>query len=114
MMQSSKAAILSTCCFLLASCDPQPVPLNIKAENPERFICERVAPGDRPTLPPAHTIDWNSVQTVEQARSEHEAYAASILGRNGIVAGYVVRLEGVNFTCWNNMQWQRDFYDGLE
>lgn len=118
MKLSKKAKILSMLCFLplvsAGSCEPQVIPLNVKAEHPQRFVCERVDPeSDRPALPPAHTIDWSSVLTVDQARGEHEAYKASILNRNGIVTGYITRLEGVNFVCWNNMEWQRQYYDGL-
>lgn len=115
MRRSRLALTLSTFCFLASSCasDPSVVPLNVKAENPDRFICERVDASERPALPPGHEIDWSTIRTVEQARREHEAYVASIRDRNGIVAGYIVRLEGVNFTCWNNMQWQRDYYDRL-
>jgi hypothetical protein len=109
----SKALILSTSCLALTNCaETVPVPLNVKAENPERFLCQPV-PEDRPALPSTHTIDWGAVETVEQAQFEHDAYVASILDRNGIVTGYILDLEGRLFTCWNNMQWQNEYYDGL-
>lgn len=115
MLRLKLALTLSTLSFLASSCaqDPQIVPLNVKASNPDRFVCERADASARPALPPAHVIDWATIQTVEQAKGEHDRYVASIVDRNGRVAGYLVSLEGINFTCWNNMQWQRDFYDRL-
>lgn len=107
--------ILSMCCFLLASCQKEPLVItrNLLADEPDRFICERAAPEDRPAIPPAYRIDWGAVQTVEQARAEHDTYVASIVARNGVVAGYLVVLEDRLFTCWNNMTWQREVYEAL-
>ncbi len=48
-----------------------------------------------------------------RARSEHDAYVRSIRTREGIVAGYVVDLEGKHFVCFNNVAWQRDFWSKL-
>ncbi len=48
-----------------------------------------------------------------RARSEHDAYVRSIRTREGIVAGYVVDLEGKHFVCFNNAAWQRDFWSKL-
>lgn len=79
---------------------------------PERLICERT--GTRPSIPPEHLIDWSQVKTVSAAKIEHEKYVATVRTREGIVAGYVLKLEGVNFTCWNNMQWRREYEAGLK
>lgn len=100
----------------LAGCagDPEVVPLNLKARQPDWFTCEGVDPqSDRPTLPPAVTIDWNSLHTVQQAREAHDRYVARMVDRNGLVVGYMMLIEGRLFTCANNMQAQRDFYDAL-
>lgn len=119
MQRLTGAKILSTCCFLalaLSACGPDAklVPLNIKTAHPERFVCERIDPAsDRPALPPTFQIDWAAIQTVDEAHAAHDSYVASIIARDRKVAGYLVRLEGVDFTCWNNMQWQRDYYDAL-
>jgi hypothetical protein len=78
---------------------------------PERLVCERA--GTRPTIPPEHAIDWSQVRTVDQAKVEHGKYVASIRTREGIVAGYVLKLEGNLFTCWNNMEWRRQFEAGV-
>jgi len=74
---------------------------------PERLICDRL--GTRPTIPPEYQIDWSHVTTVQQAHSEFDKYVATIRTREGVVAGYVLKLEGVNFACFNNMQWRREF-----
>lgn len=109
---------LTSCLVLtLTACSPdvKTVPLNVKAENPDRFICERVNPEtDRPTLPPQYVIDWGSVVSVEQAKQEFEVFAVRNRERNQRVGQYVRSLEGVNFVCWNNMNWQNDYYDDLE
>jgi len=76
------------------------------------MVCETV-PEARPAIPPAYVIDWRAVQTVEQARQEHEAYIASVLDRNRIVSGYIVLIEGRLFVCANNAQFWRDYWAGL-
>lgn len=88
-------------------------PLDVAAAHPERFICKAAEPAGRPDIPPEHRIDWSTVHTVEQALGQHNAYVASVRTREGIVASYVVAIEGKLFTCSNNMQWQRDFYSQL-
>ena len=35
-------------------------------------------------------------------RTAAESFAAG-------VAGYVLKLEGVNFICWTNMEWRRQY-----
>lgn len=79
--------------------------------NPDRFVCE--ASGTRPKVPPEYAIDWSKVTTVDQARAEHEKFVGVLRTREGIVAGYVLQIEDKHFVCFNNMQWQRDFYSRL-
>lgn len=106
-------AILSTPCFLLASCAtvPQTEPLRPDLENPQRMVCEAVP--ERPALPDTYVIDWDMVLTVEQARAEHEKAVASIYERNGLVAAHLMTVEGRLFVCSSNMQWWRDYWAGL-
>lgn len=78
---------------------------------PERLICEQA--GTRPAVPPEHAIDWGQVRTVDAAKVEHEKFVSVLRTREGLVAGYVLKLEGVNFTCWNNMEWRRQYEAGL-
>ena len=110
-----KAAILLTSCFLLTAgaCEPKRVAVQVRPDldNPSRLICEGVAA--RPALPVTYLIDWSSVQTVEQAKGEHDAYVRSINARNGLVAAHIVELEGRLFVCSNNAQWWRDYWSAL-
>lgn len=74
---------------------------------PERLVCERT--GTRPALPPETVIDWAHVTTVAQAKIEHDGFVRSVRTREGIVAGYILKIEGIAFTCFNNAQWRREF-----
>lgn len=74
---------------------------------PERLVCQQS--GTRPTIPAEYAIDWAKVSTVAQAHAEHDKYVAVIRNREGVVAGYVLDIEGKLFTCFNNAQWRRDF-----
>lgn len=87
------------------------VPIRPDKENPQRLICE--AQGERPTLPAEYVVDWSKVQTVAQARTEHEAYVRSVRTREGVIVGYVVTVEGKLFVCSNNAQWWRTYWSGL-
>lgn len=80
-------------------------------DNPARLFCEAVPA--RPEIPSAYVIDWTKVQTVDQARGEHDAYVRSINARNGVVAAHIVELEGRLFVCSNNAQWWRDYWAEL-
>lgn len=101
--------------LLLAACRGEPLrsasALRPDRTNPERFICEPA--GTRPQVPAEYVIDWSRVTTVPQARAEHDAFVRVLRNRERIVAGYIVQLEGRHFVCFNNMQWQRDFYSRL-
>lgn len=111
MTQLTRAAALLTFCLALASCgEPQKIAVAIPTP-PERLICE--AAGDRPTIPPEHSIDWPRVATVEQARAEHTRYVAAIRDREGVVTSYLLGIEGKLFTCWANVEWRRNFEQGL-
>lgn len=74
---------------------------------PERLVCEQA--GTRPTIPPETVIDWTHVTTVAQAKIKHEGYVKSVRTREGVVAGYILKLEGIAFVCFNNMQFRREF-----
>ena len=74
---------------------------------PERLICEKA--GARPSLPAEYSIAWDQVRTVAAAKAEHERFVATLRTREGVVAGYLLRLEGQLHTCWVNAQWRREF-----
>lgn len=79
---------------------------------PERLVCERG--GTRPAVEPEYQIDWARVLTVPQARLEHEKFVGVLRLREGVIAGYILKLEGINFLCWNNMEWRRQYEAGLQ
>jgi hypothetical protein len=119
MKRMQRAAALLTCSLALTagSCPPKRVvtALPIPAE---RMVC---APADatRPTVPAEYTLNWNPAlsapnvkEAVARALIEHGRYVASVRAREGVVAGYVVSLEGKLFVCSNNMAWIRDFQAG--
>lgn len=110
MQRNVKALALSTLCLVASGCETKRTVEHLPTPA-SRLICERT--GTRPTIPPEHQIDWSKVLTVPAARIEHDKYVATVRTREGIVAGYVLKLEGVNFVCWNNMEWRREYEKGL-
>jgi hypothetical protein len=115
-----KAGVLSTLCLVLtaASCGPTKRVVESLPTPPERLICERA--GTRPSIPPEYVIDWGVVaqsptvaEAVRRAKAEVGKLVATVRTREGIVAGYVLKLEGVNFVCWNNTEWRRQYEAGL-
>lgn len=110
MLLKRTALALSTCCFLLplTACD-HTIRVAVPVIPPaERLAC--VAAGDRPAIPAEYAIDWSAITTVDQAKAEHLKYVASIRTREGVVSGYIVRIEGQLFACSNNAAWLRDFF----
>lgn len=98
-------------CFSLAACQ------TIRAVEPltipdDKIDC--VAAGERPAIPPEYVIDWDSVATVEMARSEHEAYVRSIRSREGAIVGHIVDIEGKLFACSSDDEWIKNFQAGVE
>jgi hypothetical protein len=110
MRLSATALALSTLCLATSACHTIRT-ADFIATPADRLVCE--AAGTRPTIPAEYAIDWSKVTTVPQARAEHEKYVAVIHNREGIVAAYVLSIEGKLFTCSNNMQWRRDYEAGI-
>jgi hypothetical protein len=109
MKRFALVALLSTP-FLTSCGEPKRVAVALPTP-PERLVCE--AAGARPSIPAEHIIDWNRVVSVAQAKSEHERYVATIRTREGVVAAYILSIEGKLFVCSNNAQWRRDYEAGL-
>lgn len=111
-MQRMKTALaLSTLCLAVSACG-EPKRIAEALPTPvERLICERA--GTRPQITPEKAIDWSQIRTVDAAKLAHETFVKELRTREGIVAGYVLKLEGNLFTCWTNMVWRRDFEAGL-
>ena len=109
-MRESRTGLALSMCFsalTVSGCQEKRVVTNLKPPS-ERLQCAPA--GERPTIPPEHRIDWQSVSTVAQARSEHDAYVRSVRTREGMVAGYIVAVEGKLFACSNNAAWLREWY----
>lgn len=111
-MHKLTVLLLSTLC-LTSACATKRAAVSLRPdiEHPDRFVCELA--GSRPKVPPEYVIDWSKVTTVDQAHAEHDKFVGVLRTREGIVAGYILRVEGNLFVCSNNMQWQRDYYHGL-
>lgn len=91
----------------LAGCEPKRVVTNL-APPAERLVCAPA--GARPNIPAEFVIDWAHVTTVAQAKIEHEGYVRSVRTREGVIAGYILDVEGKLFACANNAAWLRDWY----
>lgn len=109
----NKIALLAACAALplISACGETKVIAKALPTPPERLVCERA--GTRPVIPAEPQIDWSQITSVEAARRAHLDFVAVVRTREGIVAGYVLKLEDVNFVCWNNVQWRREFEAGL-
>ena len=109
-MTPFKMALIPLAVFSLSACGDTRREIRPLPTPPERLVCERAGP--RPALPPQYRINRN-VRTVPEALAEHDRYVAAEVIRNGIVAGYILQIEGINFTCFNNMAWRREFEAGI-
>lgn len=121
-MRNGMAAALLMFCLALSACGTTTKrsveALRPDRTNPERMVCEPA--GTRPKAPPEYVIDWKRIETspsvavaVARMREEHAHFVATLRTREGIVAGYIVQLEGKHFLCFSNMAWQRDYYSRL-
>jgi hypothetical protein len=107
-MLFKKALALSmlSSALLISACEPKRVVTALPIP-PERTDCQ-AATGKRPTLPPEFVIDWSKVATVGQAKAAHENFVNVIRGREGIVANYVLQIEGDLHQCSLDAQWIRE------
>lgn len=107
MIHKAACLTLLTLGVTLSACSTTKRVVELLPTPPERLICERA--GTRPSLPAEHVIDWANVRTVPAAKLEHEKFVAVLRTREGLVAGYVLKLEGNLFQCFNNAQWRREY-----
>ena len=109
--------------FSAGSCKPDTVhsvsALRPDLTNPDRFKCELA--GTRPTILPNVEPNWIFVgeaptvaEALDRAKAEHREFVKRANERERIVAGYLLMVEDNLFLCFNNMTWQREFYQGLE
>lgn len=103
-----------TLCLIISGCQPKRALTNARPdlENPKRLVCKS-APARRPSIPKSYSIDWSKVQTVKQAKYEHDAYVSVVKNRNASVGAYIVVIESRLFLCSNNAQWWRDYWSNL-
>lgn len=108
-MRKRKALALLMCfsATALSACGEKRVVTNL-APPADKLVCE--AAGPRPEIPPESVIDWAHVTSVAQAKIEHEGYVKSVRAREGVIAGYILNIEGKLFACSNNMRWLQDWY----
>lgn len=78
----------------------------------DRMDCRELE-GGRPAIPAEYVIDWNTITSVQQARSEHESFVRSVRSREGVTVGHIVAIESRLFACSNDAAWLRDFFAGL-
>lgn len=104
------AALALLMCFsatALSACEPKRIVQNIPP-NPALLVCAPA--GARPAIPAETVIDWSKVTTVAQAKVEHEGYVKSVRNREGVIAGYILDIEGKLNVCATNMQGVRDYF----
>lgn len=101
------------CSLSITACKPTHVAEAIPIP-PERLDC--VATTARPALPPEYVIDWVKIGAassvplaVEIAKGEVAKLVASFHRRDGVVAGYILEIEGKLFACSNDAEWIRDY-----
>lgn len=85
-------------------------PLNVAATYPDKFECEKGVEGGRPALPPELAVP----DSLANYKEWHKEFLERVRARELVVANYVLALEAVNFKCWDNMQWQKDYYSKLK
>lgn len=107
MQPLKMAAALLLCSSLLSSCGEKRVVTALPIP-PERMDCVAIDKSLRPKLPAERQIDWAKLQTVAQAKAEHEAAMKVEHDREAIVARYIVQIEGVQFACANDAAWLRE------
>ena len=112
------ALVLSTLCLATSACDNTKRVAEHLPTPKERLVCELA--GTRPDLPPEYQIDWARVAAqrtvalaVAEAKKEVAHLIATIRGRENIVAGYILRVEGRLFVCWTNMEWRKQYEAGI-
>lgn len=115
MKRTNMALALLTFSFLLpaASCGDTRRIVEAQIPPAERMDCRELE-GDRPALPREYEIEWGSIETLEQARAEHDAYVASVRSRESVTASYILTVEGRLFACADDAEWLRDFFADLD
>lgn len=115
MKQSLRAVALLMFCSLAACKDERPEihfkPITIPAE---RMDCATLI--KRPPVPKEYEIDWATIEKAPDkdyatrlAKLELQKFKYSLLQRDGIVANYIVNIEGILMECSNDAEWLREY-----
>lgn len=115
MLRSPKSAVLLMYCFLAACNTPAPEihfkPLSIPAERIDCAVLIK-----RPPLTPEYKIDWVTVEAapdkdmaIKLAKLEVKKFLYDLRVREGIVANYILNMEGILFGCSSDAEWMRDY-----
>lgn len=112
MRQLLMAVALSTSCLTLSSCAHEKVVAEHISIPPDRIDCAFT--GQRPAVAPEYKIDWTKLQTVAQAKAEHDLYVKQQRAREAVIARYMVNVEGVLFACANDAEWLRNYEEDME
>jgi len=93
MQRLLMAVVLSTSCLAISACQPKRIVTALPIP-PERMDCK--AAGARPTIPP-------------EATGSHDAFVKSVRAREGVIASYIIEIEGKLFDCASDAQWLREW-----
>lgn len=97
----------------MAACSDDPVVRHLPIP-PERIDCVAYSAADRPTLPAEYRVDWQRVESVDQAQAEHQKFVDSVRAREGLIAVYIVEVEGELWACASDDEWLRDWQAAVE
>lgn len=106
------AAVLSTA-LMVSACHNERVIFTPLPVPEDKTDTEFPKTSDRPLLPTEHVIDWSQVQTVEQAKAQHDLFVVRLREREGLLVTYIVDLEGRVFEAASDDLWIREWQDGI-
>lgn len=93
----------------VAACgEPEKVAVHLPIP-PERIDCEPMGVSARPELPAEQHPDWSGIDTVQKAYAAHVAFVNSVRAREGMIANYIVEVEGALWQCASDDQWLREW-----
>lgn len=115
MKQSLRAVALLMFCSLAACKDERPeIHFKPLAIPEERMDCATLI--KRPPMPKEYEIDWATVLAapdkdfaVKLAKLEVQKMKYSQYDRDGVVANYILNVEGILFQCSNDAEWLREY-----
>lgn len=115
MKQSLRIVALLMFCSLAACGNERPEihfkPIAIPAERMDCAVLIK-----RPPVGEEYKIDWASVEAapdkdfaIRLAKLEVQKLRYSLHQRDGVVANYILNIEGILFGCSNDAEWLREY-----